>query len=64
MKLDEASYAEKLYQESFSDGDISRELRLSKQEKEYLLNQFPNIKITKMFHDNASEKEWYNVSRK
>jgi len=62
MKVDKVTDVEKLFQQAFSDGIMTRELRLSDIEKKYLLDRYPNLKMNKMDNDIPSEKEWYEVS--
>jgi len=48
--------------ESFSDGVIARELRLSPDEKAYLKDRFPRAHLMKMAGLEPDDgKEWYEV---
>jgi hypothetical protein len=53
---------EAFLEESFDNDIIVRELRLSADEKEYLLGRFPKAHLTRMPGNGFDDgKEWYEV---
>ena len=52
---------EKFFSGSFSEGQVRRELRLSPQERVYILSRFPFVKVFPLGSENAS-KSWYLVT--
>ena len=49
-------------EESFNDGKVYRELRLSLAELKYLKEKYPNAQISKSLHPKSKDgKAWYNV---
>lgn len=48
--------------ESFADGIMLRELRLSPEERKYLQDRYPRASLKKIFNpDYADGKAWYEV---
>jgi len=50
-------------EDSFREGNMLRELRLSEQEIEFLSKKYPRANLKKIkANDNSDEKVWYEVS--
>lgn len=52
---------EKFFSESFSEGQSSRELRLSMQERDYILSHYPFVQVS-LLNSEDSPKSWYLVT--
>lgn len=55
------SYLEQFLSESFSEGQVSRELRLSPAERDYIVECYPSISILALDRQDTP-KGWYLVT--
>lgn len=60
-RTDEWTSFEKFFSESFIDGQTCRELRLSPQERDYILSHYPFVKVSPLNLEDSS-KAWYLVT--
>lgn len=63
MNNTEMTQFEYFLAESFKEGNMLRELRLSDQEIEHLKAKYPRAMLNKMAtQDNSGDRVWYEVS--
>ncbi|SHE94806.1 hypothetical protein [Caloramator proteoclasticus] len=62
MEVDKIKKFEEFFTNSFRDGKVVRELRLSSEEVEYIRKSYPNVQISKLSgYEKNKDKNWYTV---
>ncbi|WAM34193.1 hypothetical protein [Caldicellulosiruptor morganii] len=62
MEGDKIKKFEEFFTNSFRDGKVVRELRLSSDEVEYIKKRYPNVTVSKLSgFENNKDKNWYTV---